>query len=385
MTTTVLKRRGVRALLAFAVAAAVAVPGLGAASPARADTPDGTTKVVEVKLDHNYTGGNVAGYHTALIRLRQAAGRQFRDDDVYLTQATPPGLIALRIQDKDGNELSSLYFNPASLYVGGFRTRSGKLYAFNDASENVRTEMGRGGQVNTLAFGGSYGSLVATAGDEPSIEWLNGFIGSAEIHRLGRDRRQGRPAAGRGRRPGRRRPGADQADRRLLRGGPVHRLPRHLGPGRRRAQRRRLLRDIDPPAAGAARRLGLHLQVRDRHHHRPVHASPDRQRRGHVRLLAGRPGPPAGDPPIAGLRASPAAGGAGSAQRADPAPPVAPRVGRRGSGGARDRCAGPVHRAASSDSRAPVSPARAAATKAASSNRCSVGSTASRCGGGPGW
>ncbi|MFE2108896.1 ribosome-inactivating family protein [Kitasatospora sp. NPDC059463] len=195
MTTAVLRRRGVRALLAFAVAAAVAVPGLGAASPARADTPDGTTKVVEVKLDYNYTGGNVAGYHTALIRLRQAAGRQFRDDDVYITQATPPGLIALRLQDRDGNELSSLYFNPANLYVGGFRTRSGKLYAFNDASENVRTEMGRGGQVNTLGFGGSYGSLISTAGDEPTVEWLNGFIGSAET--VGRADQSMGDAAGR--------------------------------------------------------------------------------------------------------------------------------------------------------------------------------------------
>ncbi|OKK05042.1 ribosome-inactivating family protein [Streptomyces sp. CB02400] len=83
-------------------------------------------------------------YHSAVVQLRQAAGRIFRDD-VYLTQAAPPGLIALRLGDGGGSELVSLYFNPANLYIGGFRPSNGKLYAFNDASENVRTEMARGG------------------------------------------------------------------------------------------------------------------------------------------------------------------------------------------------------------------------------------------------
>lgn len=166
-----------RKLLALAFAALVVVAGFGAPK-AQADTPDGTTKAVVLKLLRNYSGENVGPYHTALIHLRQAAGRIYRDD-VYITQAAPPGLVALRIHDAGDNELVSVYLNPANLYIGGFRSKSGQLFAFNDASENVRTEMGRGGQVNILNFGGSTGSLITAAGGEPTIESIDGLINSA--------------------------------------------------------------------------------------------------------------------------------------------------------------------------------------------------------------
>ncbi|MEV7801369.1 ribosome-inactivating family protein [Microbispora sp. NPDC088329] len=161
------------------MAALVVISGLGTPH-ARADTPDGTTKAIELQINWDFTGGNVGPYHTALIHLRQAAGRPFRDDDVYITQATPPGLIALRIGDGDTQELVSLYFNPANLYIGGFRPQNGQLFAFNDASENVRTEMARGGPVHILNFGGSYDSLIATAGGEPQIENLDGLRGAVK-------------------------------------------------------------------------------------------------------------------------------------------------------------------------------------------------------------
>ncbi|WP_432928936.1 ribosome-inactivating family protein [Microbispora sp. CA-135349] len=61
--------------------------------------------------------------------------------------------------------------------------RSG-LFAFNDVSENVRTEMGRGGKVNVLNFGGNYGSLIDVAGGEPQLESLDGLIDDARV--LGR-------------------------------------------------------------------------------------------------------------------------------------------------------------------------------------------------------
>lgn len=180
MSTSVLRRGGVRALLAFLLATVTVVAGLGAPR-AHADTPDGTTKAIELQVKWNFTGENVGPYHTAITQLRQAAGRIFRDD-VYITQAAPPGLIALRLGEGDGTTPVSVYFNPANLYIGGFRPSNGKLYAFNDASQNVRTEMGRGGPVNILSFGGSYSSLVATAGGEPEITNLDGLRGA--IHSL---------------------------------------------------------------------------------------------------------------------------------------------------------------------------------------------------------
>jgi hypothetical protein len=158
------------------LAIATVVAGLGVPR-AQADTPDGTTKEVTLQVDWDFTGGNVGPYHTAISHLRQAAGRIFRDD-VYITQASEPGLIALRLGMGDGTYPLSLYLNPANLYIGGFRPSNGKLYAFNDASQNVRTEMARGGHVNILSFGGGYDSLIATAGREPTIENLDGFRGS---------------------------------------------------------------------------------------------------------------------------------------------------------------------------------------------------------------
>jgi hypothetical protein len=126
---------------------------------ARADTPNGTTKVLRLTLDTEYNTDNTQRYQDVITQLRQAAGQIWTSGDVYRTQTGPAGLIALRILQQDGREQVTLYLNPNNLYIGGFRTRSGELYAFSDASPNVRNEMSRGGPLNILDFGGSYTGL----------------------------------------------------------------------------------------------------------------------------------------------------------------------------------------------------------------------------------
>ncbi len=141
----------------LAAVTVVAAPG------AMADIPNNTTKVVYLKIYGGFGVDNGPRYTQAIVDLRQAAGHSWRSGDVYETQystdASNVGLLALRIQDELNQERMTLYFNPVNMYVGGFRAHNGELYAFNDASENVRREMARGGTVNYLPFGGSYTAL----------------------------------------------------------------------------------------------------------------------------------------------------------------------------------------------------------------------------------
>ncbi|MEB3959639.1 ribosome-inactivating family protein [Streptomyces kunmingensis] len=105
---------------------------------------------------------NTSRYQDVITKLRQASGHIWNSGDVYATQTTSAGLIALRLLDNGdnaGREMVTVYFNPTNMYLGGFRAQDGQLYAFSDASENVRTEMARGGPVNLLPFAGTYGAL----------------------------------------------------------------------------------------------------------------------------------------------------------------------------------------------------------------------------------
>jgi hypothetical protein len=154
-----LPRNGVRRLLVALLALlsmvfAVNVPR------ASADTPDQTTKVLWFTIDTTYGHrNNTQRYQDVIMKLRQASGHLWASGDVYATQTSPAGLIALRLLDHGGREMVTVYFNPQNMYLGGFRAQNGYLYAFADASENVRDEMARGGPVNLLPFGGSYDDL----------------------------------------------------------------------------------------------------------------------------------------------------------------------------------------------------------------------------------
>ncbi|MFE2463631.1 ribosome-inactivating family protein [Streptomyces sp. NPDC059402] len=141
-------------------------------SNALADTPNNTTRAVSFVLDTGPGIDNGPRYENAILQIRQAAGHEWRSGDLYESQTTPAGLVAIRILRAGGaGEYTTLYMNPENLYIGGFRAGNGELYAFNDASQNVRDEMARGGPVHLLPFGGSYGGLRAV---------LNGSVGYEE-------------------------------------------------------------------------------------------------------------------------------------------------------------------------------------------------------------
>jgi hypothetical protein len=187
MSLTFWEHRGLRRAMVLLVSLAALLLGTSL-TPARADTPNNTTRYIDLTLsvsdDPQHNRGR---FNAAITQLRIAAGHEVRGDNVWLTSGTAQsaGLVEFRIWGDGGRLLLTVFINPQNLYVGGWRSVTGETYLFNDASTNIRNEVTREvGPYIPLPLGGSYQALVGAAvrdgREEPSTLNIYALTGSLE-------------------------------------------------------------------------------------------------------------------------------------------------------------------------------------------------------------
>lgn len=168
--------------LALVLALAMAVVALvSGGSPARADTGGNSISHAFLNLGSFGTETGQNQYRAFLQSIQNAAGHPFRNN-VFQTQGSSNALIAVDVTTSDGSRVR-LLLTPDNLYVRGFITRTGRIWAFSPGGDpyslfndiqtlsNIGADVsllepgpnGVTGNIGTLGFGSDYTSMTQAA------------------------------------------------------------------------------------------------------------------------------------------------------------------------------------------------------------------------------
>ncbi|MFD8756505.1 ribosome-inactivating family protein [Kitasatospora sp. NPDC059577] len=162
-----------RILSALAVLLAAVAAMLGGTGAAHADTPEG--RVSHVWLNLSGTGNQQASQYGGFISSLQNAAGHYWYNGVAATQVHGAKTALIRADLNFNGEELRLWFSPNDLYLRGFTNHNGDTWQFNDGDYNlaeIMENLSRGpdgalippqGQVHTLSFGSSYGSMSGAA------------------------------------------------------------------------------------------------------------------------------------------------------------------------------------------------------------------------------
>ena len=174
--------RRIRTLAAAILVLGLLAPGAItlAATSASASVPQNGITHVYMNLDDFGSSSQQDQYQSLLNSLRSAIANTntvYRGN-TYLTQASSAGLVELTLTVVSTNNTVTLWIDPTNLYIMGFSNNDGVTWQFNDQTSlsarlSRTTYQMNGGYARTLPFGGSYGSLTASSGNNRDNMGIN--------------------------------------------------------------------------------------------------------------------------------------------------------------------------------------------------------------------